>query len=96
MDGTKTKDVVSKDTGNGNSDNFTMSVVLRNHFGTLMRVTSLFSKRGYNINTLTVAPLVEDNAYSRIILTSNGDRNIKEQILRQLQKLVDVREAKFI
>ncbi|MDR0974281.1 MAG: acetolactate synthase small subunit [Ruminococcus sp.] len=79
-----------------NNENFTMSVVLKNKFGTLMRVTSLFSKRGYNINTLHVAPLVENNEYSRIILTSNGDQNIKEQILRQLEKLVDVREAKII
>jgi acetolactate synthase-1/3 small subunit len=73
-----------------------MSVVLRNHFGTLMRVTSLFSKRGYNINTLSVAPLVENSGYSRIILTSNGDSGVKNQIVKQLQKLVDVREAKII
>jgi acetolactate synthase-1/3 small subunit len=79
-----------------NSENFTMSVVLRNRYGTLMRVTSLFSKRGYNINTMHVAPLVENNEYSRIILTSNGDKCVKEQILRQLEKLVDVREAKII
>jgi acetolactate synthase-1/3 small subunit len=78
------------------SENFTMSVVLRNRSGTLMRVTGLFSKRGYNINTLSVAPLVENNDYSRIILTSNGDKSVKEQILRQLEKLVDVREAKII
>jgi acetolactate synthase-1/3 small subunit len=79
-----------------NSENFTMSVVLKNHFGTLMRVTGLFSKRGYNINTLTVAPMAENNDYSRIILTSSGDSGVKEQILRQLQKLIDVREAKII
>jgi acetolactate synthase-1/3 small subunit len=78
------------------SENFTMSVVLRNRYGTLMRVTSLFSKRGYNINTLSVAPLAENNDYSRIILTSNGDKCVKEQIQRQLEKLVDVREAKII
>jgi acetolactate synthase-1/3 small subunit len=79
-----------------NNENFTMSVVLKNHFGTLMRVTGLFSKRGYNIHTLTAAPLAENNAYSRIILTSSGGTGVKEQILRQLEKLVDVREAKII
>jgi acetolactate synthase-1/3 small subunit len=78
------------------SENFTMSVVLKNHSGTLMRVASLFSKRGYNINTLSVAPLVENNNYSRIILTSSGDKAVKEQILKQLEKLVDVTEAKII
>jgi acetolactate synthase-1/3 small subunit len=78
------------------SENFTMSVVLKNKSGSLMRVAGLFSKRGYNINTLSVAPLVENNDYSRIILTSYGDSRIKEQILKQLEKLIDVSEVKII
>jgi acetolactate synthase-1/3 small subunit len=61
-----------------------------------MRLAGLFSKRGYNINTLNVSPLVEDKDYSRIILTTNGDTQLKTQILLQLQKLIDVKEAKII
>jgi acetolactate synthase-1/3 small subunit len=61
-----------------------------------MRVAGLFSKRGYNINTLNVAPLAEDVNFSRIILTSYGDSKIKEQIQRQLEKLIDVKEVKII
>jgi acetolactate synthase-1/3 small subunit len=77
-------------------ENFTMSIVLHNKSGALMRVAGLFSKRGYNINTLNVAPLAEDVNFSRIILTSCGDSKIKEQIKRQLEKLIDVKEAKII
>jgi acetolactate synthase-1/3 small subunit len=79
-----------------NPENFTMSVVLQNKSGALMRVAGLFSKRGYNINTLNVAPLAENVNFSRIILTSCGDSKTKDQIRSQLEKLIDVTEVKII
>lgn len=76
--------------------NFTLSIVLRNRSGMLMRVAGLFSRRGYNIDTLQVAPMAENNQFSRIIMTSSGDDDTREQIVKQLEKLIDVREAKLI
>jgi len=75
---------------------FTLSVIMENKYGVLMRVVSLFSKRGFNIDTLTVAPMAEDNNFSRAIITSEGDDATREQIVKQLQKLpVVVRVAQI-
>jgi acetolactate synthase-1/3 small subunit len=76
--------------------NFTLSIVVLNHAGALSRVTGLFSRRGYNIDTLTVSPMVEDPSMSRIIMTSSGDDATRAQIIKQLDKLFDVREVKLI
>ncbi|HNL92787.1 MAG TPA: acetolactate synthase small subunit, partial [Pseudomonadales bacterium] len=57
--------------------------------GSLSRVVGLFSQRGYNIETLTVAP-TEDPTLSRLTLTTIGDENVIEQITKHLNKLVDV------
>lgn len=66
-----------------------LSVVLENEPGALSRVVGLFSQRGYNIDTLTVAP-TEDVTLSRLTLTTHGDEIVIEQITKQLNKLVDV------
>jgi len=66
-----------------------ISVLLENESGALSRVVGLFSQRGYNIETLTVAP-TDDPTLSRITLTTLGDDRVIEQILKQLHKLVDV------
>jgi len=66
-----------------------ISVLLENEPGALSRVVGLFSQRGYNIETLTVAP-TEDISLSRLTLTTIGDDKIIEQITKQLNKLVDV------
>ena len=75
---------------------FTLSIIVANKFGVLARVAGLFSKRGYNIDSLFVTEMVENPALSRIILTSSGDDDTKEQIMSQLEKLHDVKEVKII
>ena len=66
-----------------------ISILMENEPGALSRVVGLFSQRGYNIDTLTVAP-TEDKTLSRLTLTTHGDDRIIEQITKQLNKLVDV------
>ncbi len=66
-----------------------ISVLLENEPGALSRVVGLFSQRGYNIDTLNVAP-TEDATLSRLTLTTVGDERVIEQIQKQLHKLVDV------
>jgi acetolactate synthase-1/3 small subunit len=67
----------------------TISVLVENKFGVLTRVAGLFSGRGYNIDTLNVAP-TQDPATSRMTIVTLGDDATLEQIVRQLNKLVDV------
>ena len=66
-----------------------ISVLIENEAGALSRVSGLFSARGYNIESLTVAP-TEDETLSRMTLVTSGDSNVIEQITKQLNKLVDV------
>jgi acetolactate synthase, small subunit len=79
-----------------NVPRFTLSIIVANKFGVLARVAGLFSKRGYNIDSLFVTEMVENPVLSRIILTSSGDDDTKEQIISQLEKLHDVKEVKII
>jgi acetolactate synthase-1/3 small subunit len=65
-----------------------ISILLENEFGSLSRVVGLFSQRGYNIDTLTVAP-TDDETLSRLTLTTEGDAQMAEQIVKQLHKLID-------
>ncbi len=67
----------------------TISLLLENESGALSRVAGLFSARGYNIESLTVAP-TEDPTVSRMTLVTRGSDHIIEQITKQLNKLVDV------
>ncbi len=66
-----------------------ISVMLENEAGALSRVSGLFSARGFNIESLTVAP-TNDPTLSRMTIVSMGDDRIIEQIVKQLNKLVDV------
>lgn len=66
-----------------------ISVLLENEPGALSRVVGLFSQRGYNIETLTVAP-TDDKTLSRMTITTFGDDKKIEQITKQLNKLIDV------
>lgn len=66
-----------------------ISILLENEAGALSRVAGLFSARGYNIESLTVAP-TEDPTLSRMTLVTRGSDDIIEQITKQLNKLVDV------
>jgi acetolactate synthase-1/3 small subunit len=79
-----------------NTSSFTLSIIVANRAGALYHITSLFSKRGFNIDTLTVGPMAEDPTFSRLILTSSGDEATKIQIIKQLRKLFDVVEVKTI
>jgi acetolactate synthase-1/3 small subunit len=67
----------------------TISVLVENKFGVLTRVAGLFSGRGYNIDSLNVAP-THDPTASRMTIVTNGDDATIEQIIKQLNKLPDV------
>ncbi|HKJ09510.1 MAG: acetolactate synthase small subunit [Gammaproteobacteria bacterium] len=66
-----------------------ISILMENEAGALSRVAGLFSARGYNIESLTVAP-TEDPSLSRMTLVTSGTDEIIEQIIKQLNKLIDV------
>ena len=66
-----------------------ISVLLENEAGALSRVAGLFSARGYNIESLTVAA-THDPTLSRMTITTSGTERVVEQIIKQLNKLVDV------
>ncbi|GIU35081.1 acetolactate synthase small subunit [Shewanella colwelliana] len=66
-----------------------ISVLLENQPGALSRVVGLFSQRGYNIETLTVAP-TDDATLSRLNITLEADEAVLEQIEKQLHKLIDI------
>ncbi|MBT9614200.1 MAG: acetolactate synthase small subunit [Burkholderiales bacterium] len=66
-----------------------ISVLLENEAGALSRVSGLFSARGYNIESLTVAP-TEDATMSRMTIVTRGTEEVVEQIVKQLNKLIEV------
>ena len=70
----------------------TISVLVENKFGVLTRVAGMFSGRGYNIDSLNVAP-THDPERSRMTVVARGDDATVEQIVKQLQKLVNVIEV---
>lgn len=67
----------------------TFAVLVENKFGVLGRITGLFSARGFNIESLSVAE-TEDPTVSRITLVTEGDEQILEQVNKQLNRLIDV------
>jgi len=67
----------------------TISVLVENKFGVLARIAGLFSGRGYNIDSLSVAETM-DPTVSRMTIVAQGDDRVLEQITKQLNKLVDV------
>ena len=66
-----------------------ISILIENEAGALSRVAGLFSARGYNIESLTVAP-TEDITLSRMTLVTRGNEEVIEQITKQLNKLIDI------
>lgn len=66
-----------------------ISVVVLNEHNVLSRIVGLFSARGYNIDSLTVAPM-EDSPYSRMTIVTTGDKRVIDQIVKQLNKLIPV------
>lgn len=69
----------------------TLSLMVDNNPGVLSRVAGLFSRRGYNIESIT-AGVTQDPRYTRITVVASGDDQILEQIRKQIAKLVDVRK----
>ena len=70
----------------------TISVLMENEFGVLSRISGLFSGRGFNIQSLSVAPTL-DPSISRMTIVTSGDEQILEQINKQLNKLIDTVNA---
>lgn len=73
-----------------NQKKVVLSLLVSNHFGVLTRVTNLFSRRGYNIISLSVGE-TENPKFSRITIVTSGDEAIIRQIKRQCAKLEDVK-----
>ena len=69
----------------------TISVLVENKFGVLARIAGMFSGRGFNIDSLNVAP-TNDPSSSRMTIVVRGDDTVLEQVTKQLNKLVDVIE----
>ncbi len=72
-----------------NSERRVISVIVVNEASVLSRITDLFSGRGYNITSLTVAP-IPDSKYSRLTIATSGSVRVIEQITKQLHKLIPV------
>jgi acetolactate synthase-1/3 small subunit len=72
-----------------NSERRVVSVIVVNESSVLSRITDLFSARGYNITSLTVAPIPESK-YSRLTIVTSGSIRVIEQITKQLHKLIPV------
>jgi acetolactate synthase-1/3 small subunit len=71
----------------------TISILVRNKPGVLVRVALIFSRRGYNIESLVVSADVTNGQFSRMTITCSGDPETLEQIIKQLTKLIDVVHA---
>ena len=73
-------------------ERFTVELIVANRYGVLNRITGLYARRGYNIDSLYVNE-TENPEKSRMLITSRGDEYIQTQIVRQLSKLYDVHEV---
>lgn len=74
----------------GPSERHVLTVTVDNEPGILAKITGLFTARGYNIDSLTVADITEDHAVSRITIVTNGPPQVIDQIEAQLERLVPV------
>ncbi|NLE65111.1 MAG: acetolactate synthase small subunit [Elusimicrobia bacterium] len=74
------------------NDTHTLSILVANKPGVLVRVALVFARRGYNIDSLVVSP-VHNPKFSRMTITAKGDPTTLEQIIKQVNKLVDVIHA---
>ena len=71
----------------------TISMLVRNKPGVLVRIALVFSRRGYNIESLVVSADVTNGEFSRMTITCSGDPDTLEQIIKQVTKLIDVVHA---
>jgi len=72
-----------------------IAMYVENKYGVLTRVAALFMRRGFNIDSLTVGE-TDDPSISRMTITTHGDAAIREQIVKQLTKLHEVRQVKLL
>lgn len=77
------------------NDKFVIAVYVENKFGVLTRVTSMFTRRGFNIDALTVGE-TECPEYSRITISMSGDGYAREQMINQLKKLHNVKKVELL
>ena len=77
------------------SNHFVIAVYVDNQFGVLTRVTSMFTRRGFNIDALTVGE-TECPEYSRITISMSGDGYAREQLINQLRKLYNVKKVEVL
>jgi len=75
------------------SERHVLAVMVDNEPGILAKITGLFTARGYNIDSLTVADISEDHAVSRITIVTNGPPQVIDQIEAQLERLVPVHKV---
>jgi acetolactate synthase-1/3 small subunit len=75
------------------AERHTLAVIVDNESGILARIAGLFSARGYNIESLTVADVSHDELISRITIVTSGPPNVIEQIIHQLERLVPVHKV---
>ena len=73
-------------------DRFTVELIVSNHYGVLNRITGVYARRGYNIDSLTVNETV-DPEVSRMLIMSRGGKYTQTQMVRQLGKLYDVKNV---
>ena len=77
------------------TNKFVIAVYVDNKYGVLTRVTSMFTRRGFNIDALTVGE-TESPAYSRITISLSGDGYAREQLINQLRKLYNVKKVEVL
>jgi acetolactate synthase I/III small subunit len=80
-------------TGSHSAPVHTISILVRNKPGVLVRIALVFARRGYNIESLVVSTDVADGEFSRMTITCSGDPVTLEQIIKQVTKLIDVVHA---
>lgn len=80
---------------NDKSGKFVIAVYVENRFGVLTRVTSMFTRRGFNIDALTVGE-TESPEYSRITITMSGNGYARDQMINQLRKLFNVKKVEVL
>lgn len=76
-------------------EQFIISILVANRSGVLTRVSSMFTRRGFNIDTLTVGE-TESPEFSRITVTHRGDKAVCDQIVKQLEKMYDVKKVQVM
>ncbi len=72
-----------------------IAVYVENKYGVLARVSGLFMRRGFNIDSLTVGE-TDDPKFSRITITLNGDEYVRDQLVNQLKKLYNIKQVKVL